>query len=104
MQIMAVMGKNQIRCNTGLQLLKECLNFSPSIWETTFPERLRNYGAGFCSTKKPIRAGHGLSLSGSFRAEHNPGDMTVRMGSQKPKYCPATPDLDIIRMCAETQN
>jgi hypothetical protein len=43
MQVVAIMGKDQIRCYTGLELLKEFLYFFSSIRKETFLKSLRNY-------------------------------------------------------------
>src|SRR5215510_1899009 len=98
------MSKNQVRTHFRLELFKELLDGFTTVREKAFLEFLgdNRFAAGI--EEEASAARQGLASSFRIRAKHDPGDIAVLVPAQQTQNGTSASNLNVIRVCSETQD
>lgn len=104
MEVMAIVGKNQVRLAGPLQLLKLFFDFASNIGEKATTKLLDRNSLVLGKPEESTRAFFRLRSAGTFCAEHNPTDRDVGMIRKQFQNRPATSDLNVVRVRSQTED
>ena len=103
-QVFAAVRKDQVRRDALGQAGEELFDLEARVGETGVPEREHLHVPGSGGVKKPLGAGRGFVGPRARAAEDDPVNGHARVQRQQLQQRAAAADLDIVGVCAETED